>query len=177
MRTSGTTGLDRLRALLARHPESAAYAAATAGAAAGLWSLGALDRGWLGWVLLALVALACWRLARTAEVERALRGPGLDPGVVEVAERRVIYFGPEGGGTISLDDLRRVELIADGAQGDRVWLLDAGAPEERLRIPAGARGAEALIAALGGLQGFDPARALDLSAGGGWRRVEIWRRP
>jgi hypothetical protein len=90
------------------------------------------------------------------------------PGVVEVAEGRVAYFGPAHGGVADLDTLRSIEI----AGGD--WVLRS--PESpTLRIPLAAEGATALLDAFAALPGFSPARAAE--AAGSPAHALVWRRP
>lgn len=147
--------------------------AAGAGAAA-LVLLG--PAAWRG-APLALVALvvilgAAAALYRDAR-NRARLGARGGPGVVELREGALAYFGPEEGGAMALDDLRAVGL-APGAEGP-VWRLEAA--ERTLSIPANAEGAEALLDAFATLPGFEAGR-LGRALGEGRRRpVAIWRRP
>ncbi|MEM7439523.1 MAG: hypothetical protein AAF393_07990 [Pseudomonadota bacterium] len=98
--------------------------------------------------------------------------PGQSPGVVEVDERKVGYLSADGGGFVSIDDLTRLEVVANAA-GAQWVLTHLGGPP--LMIPANADGAEQLFdtfAALPGLQIEDAVRAV--SAGPGRHRV--WQR-
>jgi len=67
---------------------------------------------------------------------------GQGPGVVQIVERRVAYFGPLEGGTLELDDLATLDL--DGTAYPTHWILrDTGGGT--LRIPVNAAGAEVLF--------------------------------
>lgn len=136
----------------------------------GLWLLpgpGLLARA-LGAVLgllgagLMLVAVRRLRLQVWAE----------GPGIVQVIEGQVAYFGPEGGGFAALDDLAALAVAGDD------WVLTA-ADGSTLRIPRGARGVEALTDALVRLPGLDPSALLRAAAPGApavlWRRA--WAPP
>ena len=70
---------------------------------------------WLGWVLMAAGAgVTLWCVAA---VQRArVRGHSDGPGMVVIEERRIGYYGPEGGGFIDIDDLVRIELVGRGAR-------------------------------------------------------------
>lgn len=78
-------------------------------------------------------------------------------GVVEVDERQVTYFGPEGGGAVSIDDLARITIrtTADGPWAeDLFWdLVETGGT--RLVIPGGAENSGALFDAFSALPGID----------------------
>ena len=148
---------------------------------------------WLGWagieriggqtligglMLLASAGLAGWCLATLARVAVLRRGgrAGAGPGVVEITERRIAFFGPETGGVVSLDNLDTVAAWPDTAGGIGTWELvpDEGRP---LTIPADARGADALPDALAALPGFDTLTVMRHLAQPGSRRVVLWRRP
>lgn len=100
------------------------------------------------------------------------------PGVVEIVEGRIAYFGPCEGGVVGLSTLER--LSHDPSED--AWILEApGSPP--LRIPAGALGAERLMDALSALPGMRTGRlveALGRPAGGQviviWQRLGDWRR-
>lgn len=78
-------------------------------------------------------------------------------GVVEVDERQITYFGPLGGGALSIDELARVKVRTTN-QGPMVsdffWeFTDRGG--QRLTIPGDAENAGALFDALTALPGAD----------------------
>jgi hypothetical protein len=137
---------------------------------------------WLGWTgltrllagdpvgaVLAALALAAagWAVASGMSLALWLRRRGGGPGVVEVREGGIAYFGPEGGGVAAIDLLERVEL-ADG-----LWRLVHG--EGVLEIPDGAEGVEAMVATLGSLPGFDTLAVMQARGARGGRMV--WHRP
>lgn len=111
-------------------------------------------------------------------------GPG-SPGVVEVVEGRIAYFGPEDGGFIALPDMTDLRLVIH--QDRRLWRLrEAGG--NTLMIPVDALGAEALFDAFVSLPGLDTARLSAALAGPSDRAgaaslaltVEtrpVWRKP
>ena len=142
---------------------------------------------------LALLALGMWFAAQPGPVMKGLGGivavAGLaltvlgtrrarfavlaqGPGVVQVLEGQITYWGPETGGFVALSELAELDLSADGG----TWRLRA-ADGTRLDIPRGARGAEALFDVFAQLPGVDMAHLM--------RRVRaaptagdqpIWRR-
>lgn len=164
-----------MRRFLVRWGETALTAL---GAAVLLWQGGRLVLwgGWLGWwfgwLLLvggagaALWCFAAWQRAR-------LRRGGHGPGFVTIEERRIAFWGPEGGGFAEIDDLERVDL-GPGPEGP-TWVLapEFGVP---LAIPAAADGADRLADALTALPGFSAGIAAD-ALGAGGARLTIWRRP
>ena len=128
-----------------------------------------------GLLLLGSAGLAGWCLAALAR-RWMRRGAGADgPGVVEIAERRIAWFGPETGGIVALDSLVQVAAWPDGSGGVAVWDLvpEEGAP---LRVPASAPGAEAMPDALAALPGFDALTALRALSSSQGARVVLWRR-
>ena len=165
-----------LRRWLVRHAE------------AGLTGAAALWFGWQG--VAALVAgasplvaalllagagvLGAWSAAAAMRLRLRPRNGATGPGVVEIAEGRIGYWGPEAGGFVALDLIAEIAIVRrrDGP----AWLLtqEDGAP---LEIPAAAAGAEALPDVLGTLPGFATGTLAAALAGraGPVRRV-IWRR-
>lgn len=139
-------------------------------AGAGLWL--ALLGGYLlvpvgGAVVLLAAGWALIALRRT----RFLRGIAA-PGVVEVDEGQIGYYGPTFGGFVALADLAELRL-AD-FHGARAWRLKTH-DGQVLLIPADAAGAERLFDAFAALPGIDMARvtaALDH----GQATLPLWRR-
>jgi hypothetical protein len=103
-------------------------------------------------LLQGLAALGAAALARVGLQKARLPGQGDGPGTVVVAERRIGYLGPLGGGFVDLDALDRIDIVS--GPGGGLWRLHVtGAPP--LDIPAGAEGAERLHDALASLPGID----------------------
>lgn len=160
-----------LRAALLRHRETLA-AAGVAGL--GLWiaSLGGWLLGPLGLGLCALALGWAATALRRARFARAVT----DPGLVEVDEGRIGYFGAGStvlGGYIALADLAEIRLLT--LRGAQHWRLKTG-DGQALLIPVAAAGAPALYDAFAALPGIDMGRlaaALD-------QRVaaqSLWHRP
>ena len=143
---------------------------------------------WLGGYLLVPLGLCvaavgaawgvqAWRRLRFAQSVDA-------PGVVEVDEAQVGYFGPGDGGFVGLPDLVELRLIS--LKGRRMWRLKQ-ADGQALLVPVDAAGAERLFDAFASLPGMDTqalVAALDpVHAAGGAAMVNvsdsrvIWRRP
>ena len=154
-------------------------AVALALAALGLWCLWL--GGWLLWPLgAALLALALplgLIALRQHRFSRATAGQAA--GVIELDEAQLGWFGPDGGGFVSLSELVELRLIDRGAH--RFWRLKQ-ADGQALLIPIAAKGADTLFDAFTALPGMDsgalvaaltpsPAAAQD-SLG-----PVIWRRP
>lgn len=106
-----------------------------------------------GYVLIALGAAFMVPALRRARFVAGNDGPG----AVEVDEGRILYMGPETGGTMALDDLRVLTVRRDG--GDRVaWVLADEA--QLLVIPVDAAGADALFDAFAALPGLNVERLI-----------------
>ena len=145
---------------------------AAAGAAlAGLWLIGL--GGWLlvpvGAVVVAaalgwgLVALRRLRFARAVSA----------PGVVEVDEGQIGYFGPTFGGGVALDEIQEIRLtVFHGAGQWRLRTLDG----QVLLIPVAAAGAERLYDAFAALPGADTAR-IAAALARGVTTLPLWQRP
>lgn len=121
-------------------------------------------------VLLILVALPLLQRA----VRRLRLSRGHSPGVVLFDERRVGFFGPEGGGFLETDHLYGVDFET-GPEGPQ-WLL-IGEEATNLRLPVSAKGAEGLYDLFTTLPGFPVEHALSHLEASLPGRQRIWRRP
>ena len=156
-------------AALYRWREVAGFAAL---GATGLWLL------LLGGVLLTAIgllfvgtaatgALLAWRRVRFArDVDQ--------PGVVEVDEGQIRYFGPHGGGFVAIPELQRLDILPDPA-GQLWWRLHPGLAAP-LSIPVGAQGAEALFDAFSALPGLTPAALVAAVESGTAVPLTVWSR-
>lgn len=130
---------------------------------------------YISFVLVVVGGGIVWVGARRARFPAAGGGPG----VVEVDERRITYFGPDGGDAVSIDALTRVEVITtDGGPmaTDLFWIFhtEDGAI---LQVPGDAEGVGALFDALAALPGVDYAAAT-MAAGSTEAAIfPIWERP
>ncbi|MFD1340909.1 hypothetical protein [Litorisediminicola beolgyonensis] len=126
--------------------------------------------GWIGWA----VALAGAAMS-IAGVQRARFRRGSDgPGIVDVTEARISYFGPLTGGVAALDDLGALALDRNGRPAH--WILQrSGEPD--LFIPVSAEGADRLFDAFARLPGLRTERLLRALEDDRPGRVELWRRP
>ncbi len=147
--------------------------------------------GWLVWqggyllVPLGLVLLALGASWMVLAVRRQRFGQsGEAPGVVEVLEGQISYFGPTVGGSVGMPELVDIQLLT--LRGRRVWRLKQ-ADGQAILIPVEAEGAERLFDAFSALPGMDTAAlvAAVRSAGpatgnvvalGGDARL-VWQRP
>lgn len=126
-----------------------------AGVALGLWvaTRGGPILAVLGLVLATLGAgftLAAYRRLRFAQTVDA-------PGLVELIEGEVRYFGPTFGGTISLNDLTEIRLLT--LRGRRMWRLKQF-DGQTLLVPIDASGADGLYDGFASLPGLDMAALL-----------------
>jgi hypothetical protein len=128
-------------------------------AAVGLW-LAALG----GYILVPLGAgvmvlalgfgLLAWRRLRFAQ-------GGDAPGVVEIDEGQVSFFGPSFGGAVALRELVELRLIT--MSGRRLWRLKQK-DGQTLLIPVEAMGAERLFDAFSALPGMNTATLVEAVA-------------
>lgn len=139
-----------LRAHLWHHRESYAAAAFLATAA---WV--GTRGGWLlaGIGIVAGVFAAVWLMLALRRARFAR--PITDPGLVDLDEGRIGYFGAGGavlGGYIALEDLAEIRLL--NLQGSQVWRLKAQ-DGQALLVPVAAAGSDKLFDAFAALPGID----------------------
>jgi len=94
-------------------------------------------------------------------------------GVVDVDERRVSYLSAEGGMSISMDTLERIELHRN-AKGRITWVFYG--PEGLLYVPGDAEGTDKLFDALVALPGVNYTQAQAATEGKGPDLFLIWQR-
>lgn len=158
-----------VRALLWRWRELLAGAALIA---LGLWwALGVT--GWLLNALGGLLALAGAALALLGLQRARFRDARDGPGVVQVTEGRVAYFGPLTGGAVDIAELTRLSLDRQGQPAH--WVLRQPGCDP-LHIPVSAKGGEALFDAFSALPGLRTEHMLrELHRAGGGESL-IWQR-
>ena len=142
-------------------------------AAFGLW----LAWGGLGitrWVGVAfLVFGAIWAVAGIPRARFRIGEDG--PGVVQVNERRLSYFGPLDGGVMDVAEIVRLAYDPSGHPSP-YWVLSAETGG-RLAIPVDAAGSEELFDVFASLPGISTARLLEvLSHPPDGFRI-LWHRP
>ena len=93
------------------------------------------------------------------------------PGIVQIDERRIRYYGPFHGGSVAIAGIRRLDLNA----GRGTWLIWEADPGP-LEIPVSAKGADALFDAFGALPGLSTERMLVLLNGSTRETVTVWSR-
>ncbi|MDX8350077.1 hypothetical protein SLH49_18965 [Cognatiyoonia sp. IB215446] len=125
---------------------------------------------WLGFIFIA-IGLG-WAVAGFQRARFAQGGDG--PGVVQVRERRLAYFGPLDGGVIDVADLTKLELDPS-SHPDPSWIL-TGIEGQRIAIPINAQGAESLFDVFSALPGIKTEAVLDVLSHTPDVRVTLWSR-
>ncbi|MFY0621853.1 MAG: hypothetical protein JXQ89_09180 [Pelagimonas sp.] len=124
---------------------------------------------WIGYGVAAIGAAFVFSGVRRARF--GLSGEGL--GFVQVTEREISYFTPDGGGAVSVDNLMRVSIEVLGPEQVRwIFVSDEGS----LAIPYDASGTEALFDVLSALPGAQFETAIQVLAGSETHSSVIWRR-
>ena len=120
---------------------------------------------WLGGYVLVPFGAATLAVATLLGVmaQRRLRfGQGIHaPGIIDVDEAQLSYFGPDGGGFVSLADVTELRLV--WMAGRRFWRLKQS-DGQALLLPVDASGADRLFDAFASLPGMD-TRALVAAVG------------
>lgn len=129
--------------------------------------------GWFFAGLGGLVAAAGVALAINGARRMRFDAHGQGPGMVQVVEGQIAYFGPETGGFLGLTELEELQL-ADRPVG-RCWLLRRS-DGSVLEVPLEARGAAALYDLFATLPGIDMAHVSAAAARGAGRAQVLWRR-
>lgn len=129
---------------------------------------------WLSWLGLAIGAALIWEGVRRARFPSGQGGPG----VVELDERQITYFGPMGGAAISVDDLIRVEIdtIDTGPFNSDLFWTFTQTDGVSLRIPGDAQGVEILFDALAMLPGVDYQAAMAAAGSTELQHFVIWQK-
>ncbi|MFS4581999.1 hypothetical protein [Phaeobacter sp. C3_T13_0] len=145
-------------------------AAAGLGGLGLIWALGSFGLvALMGWVLIGLGLIVS--IIGVQRMRFRLGGAG--PGVVQVDEGQIAYFGPLTGGAIALSELERLTL--DHAAKPAHWLLDQPG-QLALAIPVNATNSDALFDAFATLPGLRTERMLAELHKSGVHQVVIWER-
>lgn len=143
----------------------------------GLLAIGSLSDLLVG---LGIAAICLGALLILNGIRRArFPGQGGGVGMVEVRERKITYFGPYGGGAVSLDDLARIQIRTTQAgplEPDLFWMFTTQ-DGELLSVPGQAEGVETLFDALAALDGVDYAAATAAAGTVRNQLFDIWQRP
>lgn len=129
--------------------------------------------GLLHWIGYAVAIIGALLVAAGIQRARFRLGSG-GPGIVQVVEGRISYFGPLTGGVADLGALSQLSL--DPTASPAHWLLyQPGQPP--LAIPLTAEGADTLFDAFATLPGLQTERMLARMRDGGQDPVVIWTDP
>lgn len=135
------------------------------------WSLTGIGiTQWLGIIFIGLGG--GWIVA--AEQRRRFAQDGDGPGVVQIRERRLAYFGPLDGGIIDVADLSRLE-IDPTSHPDPSWVLTS-IEGQVLSIPINAKGSEDLFDVFASLPDIKTSTVLDVLSHTPDARVTVWSR-
>ncbi|QFT79479.1 hypothetical protein FIU89_02565 [Roseovarius sp. THAF27] len=132
------------------------------------WSVGFIGiLSWVGYILLPVGAALTFIGLQRARFRRATGGPG----IVQVDEGRVTYFGPLTGGTVDLAEMSRLTL--EHATKPAHWgLHQPGQPA--LMIPTTAQGADTLFDAFTTLPGLRVQKMLAALSSQDRETVTVW---
>lgn len=139
-----------------------------------LVATGLTAQRFIGFGVIGLGLVIVWDGIRRARFP----APGGGAGVVEVDERRITYFGPEGGGSVSIDGLLSVTIVTTDMgpfASDLFWQFQDTA-DQQLIVPSNAEGAEALFDALSALPGVNYGAVIAASGSTKPQSFDIWRR-
>lgn len=139
----------------------------------GLWMMWR-GFGFVPWIGAAFIVLGAILLV--AGLQRARFRQGDDgPGVVQITERRLAYFGPLEGGVMDIADVSMLSFDPNGHPAP-YWVLTG--PEDRtISVPITAKGAEALFDTFALLPGMRTEKLLKVLDTPPDQRVVIWSRP
>lgn len=134
------------------------------------WALGTQGAvAWIGWV----ISAAGIGLMLAGMQRGRFRLAGQGPGVVQVTEGQIAYFGPLTGGAVALSELSRITLDPTGHPAH--WSLSQqGQPD--LYIPVNAEGADRLFDAFSSLPGMRTEHMLAQMKRKGGAPVLVWSR-
>ena len=125
---------------------------------------------WLG-VVFSVLGVA-WAVAALQGARFAQDGDG--PGVVQIRERRLAYFGPLDGGVMDVADLSKLE-IDPTSHPDPSWVLTS-IEGQVIAIPINAAGAEDLFDVFAALPDIKTHTVLDVLSHTPDARVTVWSR-
>ena len=103
---------------------------------------------------------------------------GDGPGVVELDERQISYFGPIDGGSLAIASLTRITIQSSLnrlKQPQQHWQLEADTGE-MLRIPSSAKNAQALFDAVTALDGVNYDQAIKAMQAGKADMFLVWQK-
>lgn len=121
---------------------------------------------YIGYLVILIGAVVTFSGIQRARFDQGGGGPG----VVQIVEDRISYFGPQTGGVVDLPELRSLTLDLK----EKVWVLrqDGHLP---LHIPLNAERAEALFDVFARLPGLRTEQMLGQLEAGGDHSIVIWQ--
>lgn len=125
---------------------------------------------WLGYIFCAIGI--GWGIAGAQRARFAQDGDG--PGVVQLRERRLAYFGPLDGGVMDIADLAKLEIDPTSHPAPS-WVLTS-IEAQQLSIPINAAGADALFDVFATLPDIKTGTVLDVLSHTPDARVTVWSR-
>ncbi|MFX0542028.1 hypothetical protein ACEWPM_009890 [Roseovarius sp. S4756] len=125
------------------------------------------------WLGCAIALLGAVSLIAAAQRMRFAGGAG-GPGVVEIDEGAIGYFGPLGGGVIARSEMTALALDRTGQPAH--WALSQPGQDD-VMIPLTASGADALFDVFAALPGMKTERMLAEMRRKDAGRTLLWRRP
>ncbi|MFD0859950.1 hypothetical protein [Roseovarius aquimarinus] len=125
------------------------------------------------WLGCAIAALGAVSLVAALQRMRFAGGSG-GPGVVEIDEGAIGYFGPLGGGVIARSEMTALALDRTGRPAH--WALSQPGQED-VMIPLTAAGADVLFDVFAALPGMRTERMLAEMRRSEPGRAILWRRP
>ncbi|MEL7116669.1 MAG: hypothetical protein AAGP08_13985 [Pseudomonadota bacterium] len=128
----------------------------------------------IGLFLLGVGIALAWDGAKRARFP----APGGGLGLVEVDERRITYLGPDGGNSVSIEDLIRVRIDTNdlGPFAADVFWSFTDITGETLVIPGDAEGVDKLFDALAALPGIDYEKVTAASMSAKPQAFVVWER-
>lgn len=126
--------------------------------------------GILSWVGIGLLPIGA-AIAFVGVQRARFRAPSGGPGIVQVDEGRVMYFGPLTGGVVDLAEMTKLTLD-QGAKPTHWGLFQPGQPA--LMIPTTAEGAEALFDAFATLPGLRTQKMLAALSSQSDEAITVW---
>ncbi|MCP3971988.1 MAG: hypothetical protein GY717_17025 [Rhodobacteraceae bacterium] len=133
------------------------------------WAIG--QQGILAAVGISLAVVGALVIFAGIQRTRFRVGAG-GPGLVQVVERMVTYYGAIEGGSVSIDALESVQLDPRSKPAAEWVLTESGG--QVLHIPTNAENAEALFDVFASLDGIRTENMLTKLRANPGKRVEIW---
>ncbi|MBT8474512.1 MAG: hypothetical protein KJO78_03475 [Alphaproteobacteria bacterium] len=148
-----------------------ALAGAGAAALGSYWMM--VESGALAIIGTALAVAGALLIFAGIQRARFRQGSG-GPGIVQITEGQLTYFGPYDAGTLAVDRVTTLSLDPDGA-GRAQWVLSHRDGDD-LIIPVHAEGAEALFDVFGTLPGLNTEAMLAELQRPHRTRVVLWQK-